>query len=416
MRVLTLFCLFAFIFSGCSNTPEDENKPTGKLDLNLGISVQTYDVYNSLKAAEPDEFIVMIYDEGGGEVLSFSRAADMPDVIELHVGNYYVVAHSGNNAPAAFENDYYYGESELFSITAGETTPVSLTCVLSNIMVTVVYASTVVSDFDTYSTTVSNGGGSLVFDETETRAGFFDQGPLSIEAVLTYTNGMDETETITLTGSISAPETGKHYEIHIEASLDDGYGIIELLVDESYDTEIVTLNDEAPEMTGELLITEIMYNPVVISDTEGEYIEVKNVSDATVSLMNLVIRRGSNDDTHTISEDISLLPGEIALLGRSASAAPEVDYVYATITLLNSGDAIYLNTYGTDGTDGDVICMVDYGADGFNTSLNGASLQLDPAITDATEAQLGTNWCESTVAYDPGDNLGSPGDENNACP
>ena len=410
-----LFALAVLVSTACSHPDSNEDMPLGTLQLNVGISVQSDEVYSSLKAAEPDEFVVRILDESGNEVLYFARAATVPQSIELPAGNYYVVAHSDNNLSAAFENDYYYGESVVFTIIAGETTPISLTCVLANIRVSVIYAPTVISDFDSCQTTVSNSEGSLVFNESETRAGYFDQGPLAIVADLSYTDESGEAQTLTLTGNIPDPEPGKHYEIHIVASLSEGYGSIELIVDESYETELVEINDDEPGMSGELLITEIMYNPGALSDTEGEFIEVKNVSGETQNLMDLVIRRGSTNDIHVISADLPLLPGEIALLGRSASAASEVDYVYSTISLLNNGDAIFLNHYGTDGTNGEIICCVDYGATGFATSLNGASIQLDPMVSDAPQAMLGTNWCASTSAYSTGD-LGTPGEENLDCP
>lgn len=409
LALTTLYC------AGCSDPSGEENKPLGKLALNVGISVQTSDVHSSLKDALPDEFPVTVFSASGDEVLTFSRAGDIPVSIDLPEGSYYVVAHSGNDLPAAFENDYYYGKSEIFTIVAGETTTISVTCVLSNIMVTVVYSASVTSDFETYRTTVTNAGGSLVYNETETRAGYFDQGPLDIEAILTWTDGSGTLQTLTLKGNIASPEAGKHYEIHIEASLSGGYGTINLQVDESYETEIVTISDEGPAMSGELLITEIMFNPASLSDTEGEFIEVKNVSAGSVNLKDLVIRRGSNNDIHVISSDLTLLPGEIALLARSALAAAEVDYVYSTISLLNTGDELFINSYGTDGTNGAVICMVDYGAAGFITSLSGSSIQLDPLVTGADEALLGSNWCVSTSTFSTGD-YGTPGQENLSCP
>jgi hypothetical protein len=101
-------------------------------------------------------------------------------------------------------------------------------------------------------------------------------------------------------------------------------------------------------------------------------------------------------------------------MGRSDFAATEVDYVYTNISLLNNGDELYINTYGTDGTDGSVICMVDYGAPGFQTSLNGTSIQLDPTVSDVNDALLGSNWCASTTVFSTGD-FGTPGSENENC-
>ena len=407
--------MLLMLCSACSKK-EDESAKTGFLSLNMGISVEVFDVYNNLKAAEPDEFTVIIYNETGNEIISFDRAGDMPDAIELSEGSYYVVAYSDNNLPAAFDNPYYYGESDVFVIVAGETTSVSVTCVLSNIMVTVVYAQSVIDDFTGYETEVSNPEGSLVFGMSETRAGYFNEGPLNIEATLTYMSG-GTPETLTLTGCVPGPVAGRNYELHIEASLDDGYGNILLNVDETYDTEVVIIDDEDPSgwSFGDLLITEIMFDPDALSDTEGEWLEVYNNTDETVNLKDLVLRRGSNDATHQISADVELMPGEYAVLGRTATATDNVDYVYgSSINLPNAGEELILNTYGTDGTDGFIICSVDYGDASFPGGTAGSSLQLSSDITNVSEAMLGIHWCESTQAYNTGD-LGTPGTVNDIC-
>ena len=409
-----LCALIMVFFFSCSKKESSDLKLSGKLRLNVGISVATFDVYNHLKAADLNTFLVTIFNQQDEIVEQFNGSDQIPEVIELPEGSYYVTAHSNNNLHAEFDNPYYFGRTENFSISAGQTTSSTITCILSNIMVTVVYSESIMQDFSDCSTSVSNSASSLVFGMNENRAGYFDEGPLHIESNLYYIDVTENIQSKKISGDISNAEAGKHYEIHIDASLDDSYAILNLVVDESYETELIFFNDEEAEMSGELLITEIMYNPSALSDTDGEYIELKNISDDTINLRDLVIRRGSNNDIHTIADDILLLPGETSLLGRSEMVSPEVDYVYTNISLLNSGDELYINTYGTDGTDGSVICMVNYGAPGFNTTLNGTSIQLDPAISDVNDALLGTNWCESTTVYSTGD-FGSPGSENENC-
>jgi hypothetical protein len=409
-----LNALVMVIIVSCSKKDNTALSPSGSLILDIGISVAAFNVYNPLKTADLDAFIIGIYNLQDEVVEQYNGASEIPESIELPEGTYYATAHSDNNLPAEFDNPYYFGSSGNFTITAGQTTSSTITCTLSNIMVTVIYEENVIQDFTGYSTSVSNSAGSLVFGMNETRAGFFDEGPLHIESDLSYSDNEGNVQTRNLSGDIAGAETGKHYEIHIDASLSDGNALISLNVDETYETEIVTLSDMETEMSGELLITEIMYNPSALTDTEGEYIEVKNVSDQPINLMGLVIRRGSNNNLHVIGDDLPLLPGEFALLGRSDTATAEVDYVYSNISLINTGDEIYINAYGTDGTDGAVICMVDYGAPGFNTSLSGISIQLDPTVTDVNDALLGTNWCESSTAYSTGD-LGTPGTENELC-
>ena len=396
---------------------EQELPKTGRLSITMGISVEAFDVYNNLKAAEPDDFPVTIYDLSGSVILAFAHASEIPDAVDLPEGTYYAAAHSDNDLPAAFDNPYYYGESEIFTIIAGETTTASITCTLANIMVTVVYAQSVIDDFSNYETVVSNSAGNLTFGMSEIRAGYFNQGPLSIKATLTYLNGNGIPETMTLSGNIASPVAGRHYEIHIEAELTDGYGNILLDVDESYETEVVVISNEDPSgwNYGDLLITEIMYDPDALGDSEGEWLEVLNNSDETVNLKDLVLRRGFNNALHVIANDVILASGEYAVLARTITATDNTDYVYGTsITLPNAGEELILNTYGTDGTDGYIICSVDYGDPSFPSVPAGSSLQLSSDITSATEAMLGSNWCESTVAYNTGD-LGTPGIANSLC-
>jgi hypothetical protein len=410
--------LVMLLFFTCSKKAGNEEKPKGNLNLSVGIAVSASDVYSQLKAANLDEFVVNIYNEADQIVESFNYV-EMPDNIPLPEGTYYAEAHSNNNLPAEFENDYYYGVSDNFVIVAAQTSSTNITCTLANIMVTVIYSNNVISGFDDYSTTVSNAGGSLIFVSDEVRPGYFDEGPLDIEANLIYTDGTGDSQMKTLTGIIEDAEPGKHYQIQIDAAVEGGDAILSLSVDETFETELVIVSEEAPVSgpgNGDLLITEIMYNPAVISDAEGEWIEIYNNSVSDYNLLNVVLVRESNDDRHTIGSDVIIAPGGFAVLARTLTATDNVDYVYgSSISLPNTGEELQLYTYGTDGTDGELICRVDYGAANFNTGLSGVSIQLDPSITDAAEAMDGLNWCESTASYSA-DNLGTPGIINSVCP
>ena len=406
------------MITNCDKKNENTGTPVGKLKIDLGLKVQVYDIYKSVKAAVPDEFEVIIFAADGSQIKHYENAGEMPAEIELPAGSYYAEANSRNNLPAAFENDYYFGETELFEISPGQTQNVTLECSLANIMVTVVYLESVTDNFSSYSTTVSNGGGSLIYASDETRAGFFDAGPLSIETNLFFDNGVGGTDSKTLTGVINNAEIGKHYEIQVDAAAIGGTAGITLSVDESYETEIISISDapvQGPIATGDLLITEIMPNPAALGDTEGEYIEVYNTTDEVVDLNQVVLVRVSSGSRHVINEEILIDPHAWAVLARTASAATVVDYVYGSaITLPNSEEEIQLANYGTDGTDGSLIFAIDYGSAGFPTVPSGASLQLSAGITGVGEAANGLNWCVSTTAFSTGD-LGSPGTANAGC-
>ncbi len=143
--------------------------------------------------------------------LAFDRASELPPEIRLETGSYYVTASSENNLPAAFDNPYYFGQSDTFTITAGGHQSVVVNCELSNTVVAVTYSDQVRNNFSDYSTTVSSSAGSLVFNKTETRPGYFQPLDLSIRAVLTWQKPDGTFESKTLNGSI--PESPAQKEI-----------------------------------------------------------------------------------------------------------------------------------------------------------------------------------------------------------
>jgi hypothetical protein len=416
LKCLTILFIVSILFTDCSKKKHSESKPIGKLSVSIGIQVSSYDVYNDLKAASVGEFKVIIYDSDDIVAASYNKASDIPPEIELPEGNYYVVANSVENPPAAFEKPYYYGISNEVTVTAGQVSTINVTCSISNILVSIVYSDNVKNDFSNYSTSVSNSGGSLVFLKDELRKGYFNSGPLYIEASLSYSIGAGAVQIKTISGTISNPEPRKHYEVHIDASLTDGSLNINLIADETVITEVINITDQEDSTVikyGDILITEIMYDPTALSDAAGEWIEVYNASASTINLKDLVIRKATGSG-HKIASDVVLLSHKYAVLARSDTATTAPDYVYSSISLTNTADEIIINKYGTNGIDGAVICSVSYSAAlGFPTGT-GKSIQLDLSSYNVESAKLGTNWCASTLAYSTGDK-GTPGSANAEC-
>ena len=175
--------------------------------------------------------------------MAFEKASDMPDTVELDAGDYYVVAHSNNRLPAAFENPYYYGRSDDFTLAGNAEQTVVVNCELANSMVTVVYSDNVKNNFTDYYTVVKAGTDSLVFGRAETRAGFFEPAILSVHAVLTWNNGGTPAVKV-LTGTIDNAQARRHYEIRVDALPDNGSSAIQIILDESVDsTEIISLQE-----------------------------------------------------------------------------------------------------------------------------------------------------------------------------
>jgi hypothetical protein len=420
MKSYVFACMLAILAFSCHKEELGRDKPSGTLKIKVGLYISVGEVKENLKSTSGvEDFKVVIYNTDNQEVQTFDKASELPAEIRLETGSYYVTASSDNNLPAAFDNPYYFGRSDTFTITPGGQQSVVVNCELSNTVVAVIYSDQVRNNFSDYSTTVSSSAGSLVFNKTEDRLGYFQPLDLSIQAVLTWQKPDGTFESKTLSGSIPNPLPKKKYEIHVYASGGDGMSMIVInLGDTVVPVEIVNISDEPfnPDGTinsGDLLFTEIMYDPTSLSDTYGEWFEIYNNTGHSVNLQHLVLSKNATD-RHIITAAITLAPHGYQVFARTESAVSGDKYIYGTsITLNNTGAILSISNYGTDGTDGAEICSVNYGGESF-PSASGASICLNPESLNAREEPLGTSWCVSTSAYSTGD-LGTPGALNDNC-
>jgi hypothetical protein len=159
-----------------------------------------------------------------------------------------------------------------------------------------------------------------------------------------------------------------------------------------------------------IVINEIMQNPSAVNDSEGEWFEIVNTGNYSVSLENWVIKDNGSDN-HTITSSLVIAPGEYKVLGINSNSNNNggviIDYQYSGITLSNGADEIILvDTHGV------VFDSVAYDggpvAGGTFPDPTGASMAL---VHPDSNNNVGTNWQESTTAYGDGD-LGTPGIPN----
>jgi hypothetical protein len=215
-----------------------------------------------------------------------------------------------------------------------------------------------------------------------------------------------------------------HYEILVDASVEGGLASFQVMLDSSeVMVEVIEISDGSGILPpdppvgdlayGDLLITEIMFNPSALSDTEGEWFEIYNNSGQPVNLGNLILGR-DDINRHTISDSIILQPGDYFVFERSDTATNFDGYNYGSgILLPNTGAILSIFNEGTETNPGTLIFSVDYGGAGF-PSATGASIGLDPGLLNATDAVLGTSWCVAITAFTTGD-LGTPGVSNDIC-
>ncbi len=170
---------------------------------------------------------------------------------------------------------------------------------------------------------------------------------------------------------------------------------------------------------GDIIITEIMNNPLAVGDGVGEYVELYNTTGSDIDINGWSLKDQGSDD-HLIDNGgpVMVPAGDYITLGRGGvtdAADPDYNggivhaYVYADYFLGNSTDEVVLETPGAV-----VIDVVIYDNGATFPDPTGASMQLDTGFFDGTSNDTGSNWCESTSAFGPGD-LGTPGASNTVC-
>ena len=169
------------------------------------------------------------------------------------------------------------------------------------------------------------------------------------------------------------------------------------IVDMVETSTTITITDTRPT-SGEVIFTEIMFH--TSHDSDAEWFELHNVGDRVVNLAGCTLSDDDGDD-YAIPEPTRIAPGEYRLFGH-----PETG-----IRLGNTyGDALRLDC-GTQRID-----TVNFYQQGFPNTRD-RSLTLDPSSFNATDNNLGANWCDATTVYnvEVGPRYGTPGLPNDRC-
>jgi hypothetical protein len=174
-----------------------------------------------------------------------------------------------------------------------------------------------------------------------------------------------------------------------------------------HDGPITPKPDGPSPAAGQIQITEMMFNPKAVADTDGEWLELHNVGSQTVDLSGWTLK-DLGSDTHVIKSTGSLLvpPQAYFVLGRSSATMTnggvKVDYVYSSFSLANTADEVVLLD-----SSGKTVVSVSYSTTSGWTIPDGSSLSRPNASSDPN---LSTSWCTETKTWagSAGDN-GTPG-------
>jgi DNA/RNA endonuclease G (NUC1) len=164
-----------------------------------------------------------------------------------------------------------------------------------------------------------------------------------------------------------------------------------------------------PPGTGNVVINEILPNPAVVLDADGEWFEVINRGTTPVDLAGWTIA-SQGDASHVIASSVVIPAGGLAVLGRNGNTATNggvtIQYVYAgatTLNIANGSDWLALR----DGTGATVDSVV------WTSTPNGSSRALiDPASDNVN--MNGSAWLTCSAPFGAGDQ-GTPGTANSGC-
>ena len=167
-----------------------------------------------------------------------------------------------------------------------------------------------------------------------------------------------------------------------------------------------TQDTTPPPPQGKVVITEFMADPIAVTDTVGEYIELYNPTQTPVDLQGWTLRDDATD-SHTIAAPGGTLivgPRSFIVLGKSTNKAVNggvtVAYAYTNFFLSNTagGDEIVVADRNKT-----VVDRVTYSlAKEFSIPI-GASLSVKNPLGDKSK---GSQWCAETKPW-----VGSAGDK-----
>ena len=196
MKKLLLIVAFAgLLLSGCAKEKYDtvEEEILGAVSIGLKSSGEFTQATKGADASVEDFYVKIL--KGEAVVKSYDKYSQMPNAIEIAPGTYTIEAGSHGDAPAAFDQPVYFGQSE-FSITAGNVVSVDVTCKLQNMKVTIQYTEAFGREVaPNYEIAVTNGTGNLIFTKEiidAGRSGYFSVGALSIRLNGTRTSSGEE--------------------------------------------------------------------------------------------------------------------------------------------------------------------------------------------------------------------------------
>lgn len=243
INIYVLFLMMVALLPSCSkenpfnNVPVEE--PVGSLAKKaLGVDVLDASMIVTRAGEDSgislDDFDICVYQTGVTTPKFHDKYGNMPEILTLPRGEYYVEASYGENVDKGWESPYYKGKSETFLIKGGEITDNigEIKCRLTNVKVSVDFGPVLLSKVsnpnvevkvcDIAGQDVATGLTFTKLEAEKERCGFFRYEPgVTLVAVFDGLIDGDLTPTHEVK-TITNLEGGKHYKITFKLHVIDG--------------------------------------------------------------------------------------------------------------------------------------------------------------------------------------------------
>lgn len=242
----------AVALASCTEMDFNDGRGRGNLTLKVtsdgGLNSVPEINVKSGNAPEVDEgnFDVVITKKTGEPYRTF-KLGEMPEVLEMIPGNYVISVTSPDRLPAGWEQPVYGTERE-FVVVRNSITPLELRCTIQNVKVSVNCSDKFLAEVTDYSIIVSNGTGSLTWNEaevTEGQTGWFE--PSTLTVFISGHRAIDPTEVAELDFKIKDVNPADHIILNIDAKTT---GTLEVVVDDGFIDDSLNDKDVAVEVPG----------------------------------------------------------------------------------------------------------------------------------------------------------------------
>lgn len=375
--VTSIILAAAVVFTGCNH---NELKPGSGAQGELSLQIVPKGDFTPLpetKATDDVQVDVSTFslsvNSGDKTVLSWDKFSDVPSVIGLDPGTYTIVAKSPGNKAVEWLQPKYQGSQEV-TVVPGEVENIVLTCILTNMKVTILTTEKFRNEMEDYTVTVNsdNGDGFLNFTKAiieEGRSGYFDPSPLTID--LNATRKQKE--------GVAMADINVIHTYHIESGAAQDHHVITLDASETGYADLgsgITVDYTVNERNEDILIDGLEENPVqdkpvLSSSTVADGAEDVPVDTKTIGL--------------SYSTNVKLAEGAAITLGESAcEASVSGNLVTVTLPALTEGTQYTLNVpAGAVMCDGNEELVADALALTFTTASAGQEPEPEEPETSA---------------------------------